>query len=233
MTHIRFKSNQQVQPTQLTSDILSIICILTHLVHHSPLDTPIHLYVRSAIIKRKLQLASREIISPKQTYAVEWDLLQSANKLIQQIGQTKIQLHISKSNLSSQQTTPTKLHQGTFSNSEVTLFIGNKRVANNYTSIIRDAHTTKEVFQFYSTKYNWNINTIQNIHWDAHGKAITALSGRHYKSTCQLIHRWLPVNLSYSKQSVGTAKLCPYCTTEREHQYHTSYPLHQFQNRHC
>jgi hypothetical protein len=103
---------------------------------------------------------------------------------------------------------------------EVQLHHKRKRVANDYTSIIRDISTTDAVFSFYKTKYEWNSTTIKDINWEAHGKAISSTTGQHYKSTCQLIHRWLPVNASYSKKSVSTAKLCPYCLSENEDHQH-------------
>jgi hypothetical protein len=81
---------------------------------------------------------------------------------------------------------------------EAHLQIDQRRVANDYTASIRDASTTKEAFSFYANKYEWTISTLQNIHWDAHSKAITSMSGRQYKAACQLIHPWLPENLSSS-----------------------------------
>jgi hypothetical protein len=80
--------------------------------------------------------------------------------------------------------------------------------------------TLQDLKTFFISKYKWNNNTIDDIHWKSHGKAISALSGRRYKTTCQLIHKWLPVNQSYSKGSIGTAQLCPFCCSENEDQHH-------------
>jgi hypothetical protein len=43
---------------------------------------------------------------------------------------------------------------------------------------------------------------------------------RQHKTIIQFIHGWIPVNASYSKASIGTARLCPYCTSCDKSQQH-------------
>jgi hypothetical protein len=45
------------------------------------------------------------------------------------------------------------------------------------------------------------------------------------KTTTQFIHKWLPLNASYSINAVDTVRLCPFCTTcEEDHQHFPECP---------
>jgi hypothetical protein len=64
-THIKLKSNKQLQPTQLTFNILSIICILTHLVQH--IDTSLrrvgNYQTQTTIIKTRHSISKIDLRS--------------------------------------------------------------------------------------------------------------------------------------------------------------------------
>jgi hypothetical protein len=208
-------------PTQSTADAMSCLCILSHLnQHYQDRTTKINIHVRSTTTKNNLHKTKSTNTSPKQTYTHEWDLYHSIATQMDTIGRHNIQISTTKSNEPLSMPTHLPTLAAMLPTDEVQLHHKRKRVANDYTSIIRDISTTDAVFSFYQTKYKWNSTTIKDINWDAHGKDISSTTGRQYKSTCQLIHRWLPVNASYSKKSVGTAKLCPYCLSENEDHQH-------------
>jgi hypothetical protein len=100
------------------------------------------------------------------------------------------------------------------------LTIHNTQVTSEYSNIIRHEATSPQAIKYLTEKHKWSFNTFRDIHWEAHGKAISSLPGRQYKTTTQFIHQWLPVNASYSKTSIGTARLCPYCLSCEETQEH-------------
>jgi hypothetical protein len=74
---------------------------------------------------------------------------------------------------------------------------------------IRQMATTTNINIYYAQKYNWITTILDNILWNSHGDALTASTIRKYKAVSQFIHKWLPINASYSKQSIGTVRLCP------------------------
>jgi hypothetical protein len=96
--------------------------------------------------------------------------------------------------------------------------ICHQRVPSDYTQAIREAHTASEIDKYYSTKYNWDQQTINQIMWKQHGKALTSLPKRMGKTIIQFNHEWLPVNTSYSTNATGTGRLCPFCSTCEEDQ---------------
>jgi hypothetical protein len=104
------------------------------------------------------------------------------------IGRHNIQIITTKSNKLFSMPTPLPTQIAPLIPDKIQLHHYVKRVANDYTSVMRDITTTDAVFLFYKTNYKWNSTTIKDINWEAHGKAISSTTGRQYKSTRQLIH---------------------------------------------
>jgi hypothetical protein len=95
--------------------------------------------------------------------------------------------------------------------SRATFTINDSQVSSQYIHQIRSAALSQDLREYYMEKYQWCNNTIDLIQWKCHGRALLSLHGRHQKTMLQFIHKWLPINTSYSLQAIGTGKLCPYC----------------------
>jgi hypothetical protein len=225
--YIQFTSPPQYQPTTLTANAFSCMCVLTHLVNTYTEPIKIQLTVSNIATKKQLLKSRFAINNSKSTYSTEWDTFKVASNLLNILGSQQVTIIVSTSNSNNglkQQfpslSKPSHSSQASIDISQPYLTVDDKRVAMDYQQAIRDKSTAHEFNKFISHKYNWTDTTINDIHWQSHGKAFSALSGRRYKTTCQLIHKWLPVNKSYSKASIGTAKLCPFCCSEEEDQIH-------------
>jgi hypothetical protein len=108
----------------------------------------------------------------------------------------------------------------------VFLAINNTQVTTYYSHTIRHEITAPNAITYLQEKHQWQKKTVTDILWQSHRNAISSLSGRRYKSITQLIHNWLPVNALYSKNSIGTARLCTYCSSCEEMQDHFLPCLH-------
>jgi hypothetical protein len=98
--------------------------------------------------------------------------------------------------------------------------LANQRVAGDYRTALRQVATAPAIQEYYNAKYEWSETTMADIHWRAHGKALTKLPSRTCKTITQMLHQWLPVNASYSINALGTGKLCPFCSTCDEDDKH-------------
>jgi hypothetical protein len=116
---------------------------------------------------------------------------------------------------SGQQTmTNTRYLQQTFPKIDTPfLMIKQKRITTDYQATIRHQATTLQANEYLKDKYTWSEKTLNNIHWESHGKAMNNRRGRKQKTTTQFIHQWLPVNSASFRALKGTARLCPYCNS--------------------
>jgi hypothetical protein len=168
--------------------------------------------------------------SPTHCYSPEWDLLSTITRITKRFKTNKIldttkrhpnydQQHSWLQEIENQ-ILEDKWQQMSSTYDTPQLTICNQRVPSDYTSAIRDAHTAPEIDEYYSSKYKWDHQTINQIMWNQHGKALTSLPKRMGKTIIQFNHEWLPVNTSYSTNATGTGRLCPFCSTCEEDQNH-------------
>jgi hypothetical protein len=101
-------------------------------------------------------------------------------------------------------------------------------VVSDYTTTIRESHTAPEIHRYYQQKYMWEPQTIRDIMWHSHGKALKLLPPRQSTTITKYLHEWLPVNNSKSIQATDQAKLCPICSSIDEDQIHFLTCPHEF-----
>jgi hypothetical protein len=106
-------------------------------------------------------------------------------------------------------------------------------VFTSYQTSIRHEANTKDLDAYCIEKYNWEQSIIDLIHWNAHGKAIALLTGRAFKTTIRLIHKWLPLHTASFQICQSTARVCPFCTSwdETHHHYLTCLTTESVQSR--
>jgi hypothetical protein len=103
---------------------------------------------------------------------------------------------------------------------QATLIINNHKIPSNFISTIRQITSTPALHQYYYEKFQWTPETISNIDWKSHGRALSSLGSKQKKMILQFNYRWLPFNNSHSVQAVGQGICCPYCMNEIETHSH-------------
>jgi hypothetical protein len=104
--------------------------------------------------------------------------------------------------------------------STATLFIRKVEVSTKLQESLRNAAYSPEMRQYMTKKYNWNLNTVDEIDWYVHGGALRGLTPAMKKTTTQFIHEWLPTNAHPGRAESVEAKKCPYCQEDDETQTH-------------
>jgi hypothetical protein len=199
------------------------------LVHHQ--HTPPHIDIICATkqLQKRLIRSSAQDPSPTHTYLPDWDLTQAIYKAANKFRRPRY-CHLSSdspnqivellSRLMNQHSDTSTWLTAEATYSVPQLQIDSVRVASDYTQALRERHTSSPIFSYYNNKHGWDATIIDDICWTSHGKALTALPRRMHKTITQFLHKWLPLNASPSLNTIGTGRLCPFCTTcDEDHQH--------------
>ena len=101
------------------------------------------------------------------------------------------------------------------------LIIDGEFITSNIKANIRSAFGTGPMREYLQEKWQWSDETIEDIDWEAHGRALHRLPNSARISTTKMIHRWLPTSARQHELSQGRHPAsCPICNHDHEDQYH-------------
>jgi hypothetical protein len=147
--YIQCQTPEQYQPTVLTANAFSCLCVLTHLANYRTDSTKIQLTVPNITTKKHLLKSRFAINSPKSTYSTEWDTFKEASHLLNTLGNQHVTILVATSNTYYKElkeqfnssTKPIYPSQASIDINQPYLKIDNKRVATGYQQAIRDQST--------------------------------------------------------------------------------------------
>ena len=101
------------------------------------------------------------------------------------------------------------------------LIINDEYITSNMKQNIRIAFGTGPMREYLQEKWKWTDATIEDIDWEAHGRALQRLPNSSRIATTKMIHRWLPTSSRQHELSNGKHPAsCPICNHEKEDQQH-------------
>jgi hypothetical protein len=200
----------------------------TTFIYNAQILQHIYIHCNTKQLQKRLIMSTNPRQSPCQTYIPDWDLTHAIGFNTNKFNRTSfVQYNRETSDRLDTLLDSTEIHQDTQSWIQTTssysvpqLQIRKTRVPSDYTTALREEHTSHAIFSYYIDKYEWNQSTIADILWAPHGKALTSLPKRMTKTITQFLHLWLPLNTSHSTKAIVTGKLCPFCASCDEDHHH-------------
>jgi hypothetical protein len=107
-----------------------------------------------------------------------------------------------------------------FCANHVSLFVDSEPVTAKIKTILRTSHLKAPLKRHLQKQYKWSDNTINNIWWSAHGKAIKNLSFKDRLIVQKFIHNYLPTNHRESKYHEHIEDRCAECGESNEDENH-------------
>jgi hypothetical protein len=216
---LKYKNDQ---PNRGAIHAWACLLLLSYVQHQSITQQPT-LYVNSIRTTKQLKQIMNLTANPSNCFIPEWEVFQLAAHLIRETKTTMASPTKDKTEELNNLIEDTLLEIDLYSKSSTKAYIPRFRCP----TLLVNHHQDKKWIHSDDPTGNYgppsarvppeqiqlDNKTFNNIHWSAHEKALTSFNWR-------FIHGWTPANASYSKTSIGTARLCPYCNSCDETQQH-------------
>jgi hypothetical protein len=229
---IQLKRWYRTRPTHKSANAWGCLLIASHFHHYHNNDPTAQttINITNSTARKDLERDGQTNPTLNTCYTSKWEVYHQAMKLLHQSNTTIKVLTQDDELLLEDWITDTQYEQY-INNTKpyrerlhkiesVFLTIRHKQVTTEYSQTIRHEVSAHAATKYLQSKFHWTDEEVQDIQWQAHRQAISLFAGLKHKSIIQLLHKWLPVNVSHSKGSFGTASLCPFCMSCEETQEH-------------
>jgi hypothetical protein len=91
------------------------------------------------------------------------------------------------------------------------ILIDNKQVCSKHTKTLRENYHSRNMYQYLQEKYKWSDKTLNNIWWEAHGKALLLLTEGKLAIIQKFNHEHISCNYRESKFYSNRSPYCRVC----------------------
>jgi hypothetical protein len=91
------------------------------------------------------------------------------------------------------------------------LLINNKEVTSKFTKTLRDTFHATRMHKYYQETYKWTNHTIEDIWWQAHGKAILQFTAGQRTSIQKFVHKRMACNKRENRYKAYRSPMCIQC----------------------
>jgi DNA-directed RNA polymerase subunit RPC12/RpoP len=100
------------------------------------------------------------------------------------------------------------------------IYLSGLLITKNHKQVLKDAHQSIDMRDYYQEKYVWSHTITENIWWMVHGKAFPSFNASIQNTLIKYIHGRFPCNHRENIYYQYRSPLCTTCATQTETQEH-------------